>query len=205
MQGYQKQIHYFVEQKTIVVQLVEHHSGARIALYFKNTAELNSLVRAIPGARWSRTLKAWHIADVETHRIMCKVLSIDRNTNAIKNNRKINTETRELLNKYTNWMEVKRHSKSTIESYTNALPVFFSDYHTKHADEITNKDVMDFNTHYILKKNLSATYQSQFINALKLFYQTVKDHKLAIDQLIRPQQGHKLPKVINVRSCCADK
>jgi site-specific recombinase XerD len=69
-------------------------------------------------------------------------------------------------------MEVKRYSKSTIESYNNALPVFFSDYHTKHADEITNKDVLDFNTHYILKKNLSATYPSQFINALKLFYQT---------------------------------
>ena len=203
MQGYQKQIHYFVEQKTIVVQLVEHHSEARIALYFKNTAELNTLVRAIPGARWSRTLKAWHIADVETHRVMCKVLSIDRNTNAIKNNRKINTETRELLNKYTNWMEVKRYSKSTIESYTNALLVFFSYYHTKHADEITNQDVMDFNTHYILKKNLSATYQSQFINALKLFYQTVKDHKLAIDQLIRPQQGHKLPKVISEEEVAA--
>ena len=51
MQGYQKQIHHFVEQKTIVVQLVEHHSEARIALYFKNTAELNTLVRAIPGAK----------------------------------------------------------------------------------------------------------------------------------------------------------
>ncbi len=44
---------------------------------------------------------------------------------------------------------------------------------------------------------MSATYQSQFINALKLFYQIVKKHKLEIEKLIRPKQGIKLPKVIS--------
>ena len=76
MQGYQNQIHHFLEQKTIVVQLVEHHSEARIAL-------------------------------------------------------------------------------------------FFSDYHTKHTDEITNQDVMDVNTHYILKKNLSIPLDKLKLNDYK--------------------------------------
>jgi integrase/recombinase XerD len=197
------QLAQHIANKTITPKLVEHDNQKRIALYFANTSTLNQLVRAIPGARWSRTLKAWHIADVEIHRKICNLLSIDRNTNAIKNNRQISIETQDLLNKYTNWMEVKRYSKSTIESYTNALLVFFSYLHTKDADQINNQDVMDFNTNYILKKNLSATYQSQFINALKLFYQTVRNHKLAIDQLIRPKQGHKLPKVISEEEVAA--
>jgi integrase/recombinase XerD len=193
----------FIANKTIIAKLVTHDNQQRIALYFENTAALNQLVRNIPGARWSRTLKAWHVADVEIHRKMCNLLSVDRNTNAIKNNRQINTETQNLLNKYTNWMEVKRYSKSTIESYTNALLVFFSYHHLKNVDQITNQDVMDFNSQYILKKNLSATYQSQFVNALKLFYQTVKNHKLEVDKLIRPQQGHKLPKVISEEEVAA--
>lgn len=197
------QLQHFVTNKTITAKLVTHDSQLRIALYFENNAAINQLVRTIPGARWSRTLKAWHVADVEIHRKMCNLLSVDRNTNAIKNNRQISTETQDLLNKYTNWMEVKRYSKSTIESYTNALLVFFSYHHTKNADQITNQDVMDFNTHYVLKKNLSATYQSQFINALKLFYQTVKNHKLEVEKLIRPQQGNKLPKVISEEEVAA--
>lgn len=197
------QLQRFVTNKTITAKLVTHDSQQRIALYFENNAAINQLVRTIPGARWSRTLKAWHVADVEIHRKICNLLSVDRNTNAIKNNRQISTETQDLLNKYTNWMEVKRYSKSTIESYTNALLVFFSYHHTKNADQITNQDVMDFNTHYVLKKNLSATYQSQFINALKLFYQTVKNHKLEVEKLIRPQQGNKLPKVISEEEVAA--
>lgn len=197
------ELNHFIANKTITASLVLHDNQQRIALYFSNTDKLNQLVRAIPGARWSRTLKAWHIADVEIHRKMCNLLIVDRNTNAIKNNRQISTETQYLLNKFTNWMEVKRYSKSTIESYTNALLVFFSYHHTKNADQITNQDVMDFNTQYILRKNLSATYQSQFINALKLFYQILKNHKLEVEKLIRPQQGHKLPKVISEEEVAA--
>ncbi|MFN3446619.1 MAG: site-specific tyrosine recombinase/integron integrase [Bacteroidia bacterium] len=197
------QLAQLIANKTITVKLVTHDNQQRIALYFANTATLNQLVRAIPGSRWSKTLKAWHITDNETHRNACNLTPVNAHTNAIKNNLKISTQTQELLNKYTNWMEVKRYSKSTIESYTNALLVFFSYHHLKNVDQITNQDVMDFNSQYILKKNLSATYQSQFINALKLFYQTVKNHKLAIDQLIRPQQGHKLPKVISEEEVAA--
>jgi len=198
-----KQIAQLVTNKTIMVKLVTHNNQQRIALYFENTAALNLLVRTIPGARWSKTLKAWHITDNETHRKIFNLTPIIANNNAIKNNRKISTETQDLLNKYTNWMEVKRYSKSTIESYTKALLVFFSHYQLKSVDQITNQDVMDFNTHYILKKDLSATYQSQFINALKLFYQTVKNNKLEVDKLIRPQQGHKLPKVISEKEVAA--
>ncbi len=197
------QLSELIANNTIMAKLVVHDNQYRIALYFANTATLNQLVRAIQGARWSRTLKAWHITDNEIYRSACNIQPSNANTNAIKNNREISAQTQELLNKYTNWMEVKRYSKSTIESYTNALLVFFSYHNQKNVEQINNQDVMDFNTHYILKKNLSATYQSQFINALKLFYQTVKNHKIDIEKLIRPQQGHKLPKVISEEEVAA--
>ena len=197
------QLTELIANKTIMAKLVVHDNQHRIALYFANTAILNQLVRAIPGARWSRTLKAWHIIDNELYRSACNILTNNAHTNAIKNNRDISAQTQELLNKYTNWMEVKRYSKSTIESYTNALLVFFSYHNQKNVEQINNQDVMDFNTHYVLKKNLSATYQSQFINALKLFYQTVKNHKIDIEKLIRPQHGHKLPKVISEEEVAA--
>ncbi|MFN7312213.1 MAG: hypothetical protein ACK5UI_01920 [Bacteroidota bacterium] len=148
-------IAYFAVNSTIPCKFLIHQQANSIDLPVANDMALNQLVKNIARVSWSKTLKAWHIADAYTHRVRCKLLSIDKNTNAITNNNKINTETRELLNQYTHWMEVKRYSKSTIESYTNALPVFFSDYHTKYAHKITNHEVMDVNMHYILKKKPS--------------------------------------------------
>ena len=56
---------------------------------------------------------------------------------------------------------------------------------------------MIFNREYIFKKQLSATYQSQFINALKIFYKLKTDKKIEIEKLIRPQKPFQLPKVIS--------
>jgi len=41
----------------------EHDGGRRIALEFGYVPHLTDLVRKLPGARWSRTLKAWHVAN----------------------------------------------------------------------------------------------------------------------------------------------
>jgi len=40
----------------------EHEGGRRIALVFGYVPHLTDLVSKLPGARWSRTLKAWHVA-----------------------------------------------------------------------------------------------------------------------------------------------
>ena len=43
----------------------------------------------------------------------------------------------------------------------------------KKPEAITKDDFIEFNNKYILRKGLSASYQNQVVNALKLFYQTI--------------------------------
>ncbi|NVN96498.1 MAG: tyrosine-type recombinase/integrase [Bacteroidetes bacterium] len=97
---------------------------------------------------------------------------------------------------YKHWMEQKRYSVSTINSYSEALIIFFRYYNKKKADEIVNQDIIDFNINYILRKRLSFSYQNQFVNAIKLFYKKIYNRNIDIEDIERPRRAKKLPKVI---------
>ncbi len=176
---------------------VVHNGEKRIGLWFAKRNDWNTLVRTLPGARWSPSLKAWHIADNIPHRKLCGLVPVDTVKTALDADLKINETAQQQLHTLINWMRSRRYSESTINSYLKTLQVFFAYFKNKQIQDITNTDVIAFNTGYVLKKQLSATYQSQFINALKLFYGLLTERKLQIEKLIRPAKPHQLPKVIS--------
>ena len=45
------------------------------------------------------------------------------------------------------WMQQKRYSPNTIKTYTEAISTFFRYFHHKTVLEITNVDLLDFNSH----------------------------------------------------------
>lgn len=48
---------------------IKHNNQKRIAVYFENKAELIARFKKMEGARWSNTLKVWHLPDTEEYRI----------------------------------------------------------------------------------------------------------------------------------------
>ncbi|MDO9154005.1 MAG: tyrosine-type recombinase/integrase [Paludibacter sp.] len=63
--------------------------------------------------------------------------------------------------------------------------------------EITNEDVIVYNNEFILKNNLSASYQNQIVNAIKLFFKTVKDKNIEINKIHRLKRAKVLPNVLS--------
>lgn len=177
------------------ITAIEHNGHKRLALKFPYNKEDNERVRALKGARWSSTLKCWHVEDNAHYRMLFNMTTLA--TYLPKEVAEGGTATSEKLKEYVLWMRSKRYSENTIESYTKALVVFFQFFSQKPIEDISNQDVVVFNNEYVLRKQLSATYQSQFINALKLFYSIVKKKKIDIEQLVRPNKPHQLPKVIS--------
>ena len=47
--------------QTIQASYIFHRNEKRIKLQFQNYVLLNKLIKSIPGARWSKTHKSWHI------------------------------------------------------------------------------------------------------------------------------------------------
>lgn len=66
----------------------------------------------------------------------------------------------------------------------------------KKPEEISNADIIDFNSDLILKNNLSSTFQNQTISALKKFYGVHFNRNIEIEELKRPIKSRQLPKVI---------
>jgi integrase/recombinase XerD len=109
----------------------------------------------------------------------------------------LSAENRLELNRFANWMEHKRYSSSTIETYTQAIAVFMRFIAPKCSAEATNEDMQRYVYQYMIPRRLSYSYQNQAINASKLFFKLITGSALVTEQLERPRREHKLPNVLS--------
>lgn len=169
--------------------LIEYKGEKRIAVQFPNRQPLIEDFKKLSGRRWSPKLKVWHLPDRENYRKMFQL--------PLKYEENLLPETSAKIKEYILWMQSKRYSESTIKTYSDALKVFFNFFSKTAYQEITNDDIIHFNNEYILKRKLSATYQNQFVNALKLFYRIADKKEIDIKLIHRPKTNRKLPRVLS--------
>ena len=101
------------------------------------------------------------------------------------------------INQFINFLNYRRYSTNTIKTYTDALEVFFRFHQNKEPERLTVDDIIHFNTAYILRKNLSTSYQNQVINAIKLFYRNRFNRTMEVDYIQRPKREKRLPNVLS--------
>ncbi len=168
-------------------KLITHRGQKRIAVSFEKKKELIARFRKLDGAKWSSTLKVWHLPDKEEYRLKFK-LPLEK---------RLSAETEQQIENFVKWLRSKRYSESTIKTYVDAIRVFLKFFSEKALYDIENNDIIIFNNEYILKNKLSASYQNQMVNAVKLFFQTVQNRKLNIEQIHRPKKPKTLPNVLS--------
>ena len=170
-------------------KIITHKGSKRIAVYFEKNAELIARIKLVEGSRWSQTLRVWHLPDTEENRIRFKLMPLSHSIPS--------SEGIEQIEKFKQWLRSKRYSESTITTYSEALKSFLVFYRDKAIIAITNEDVIVYNNEYILKNNLSASYQNQITNAIKLFFQTIRETKMLVDKIHRPKRAKVLPNVLS--------
>jgi integrase/recombinase XerD len=77
------------------------------------------------------------------------------------------------------------------------LKSFLEYYKEKPISEINNNDVIVYNNDYILRNNLSTSYQNQIVNAIKLYFSTIRETKIEISKIHRPKREKVLPNVLS--------
>jgi integrase/recombinase XerD len=107
----------------------------------------------------------------------------------------MNTE--QHLFEFKNYLNYRRYSPNTIKTYSEALHCFFNFYENRAVETLNIDDIIHFNSAYILKKNLSASYQNQVINAIKLFYRNRFNRAMEVDYIQRPRREKRLPNVLS--------
>ena len=178
------------------IERTEYEGRAVIKLLFDYDVEVVSKIRTIMGVRWSRTMRCWYVADQPQKITALQNIGIPIEQKNIPDI-VANDGNAKLLERFSDYMKETRYSLRTVTSYVECMRIFFNFYSSKHYLEIDNDDVALFNKEYVLKQRLSATYQGQFINAIKLFYEKIPRKKLIIEHLERPRKGSPLPKVLS--------
>ncbi len=103
------------------------------------------------------------------------------------------------LERYTQYLEGRRYSESTLITYTQLLSSFFGSIRLDSDTIITSKTVDGYNTHGIVRAGYSVSYQRQFVGALKLYLNMQPRHDVLADQLERPAKLKRLPTVLSDR------
>ena len=191
---------------------VEHRSQDCIVVKFDYNDHFIGMVRKIKGSRWSKTLKAWYVPYSEEHlktvyRIfkgLSKMhISDDLKFTPLKqppiiiNRSNLNTEQRRLLNGFSKYLDGKRYSKSTIETYTYLVADLIAYYKDGEAANLTNRAIKRFIEEVYISRNYSISTQRQFISALKLFVVYYPNCKVDSLVLVRPKRSKKLPTVLS--------
>ena len=170
-------------------KLIKFDGAVRIAVIFEKNAELIARIKSMAGSRWSPSLGVWHLPDTDENRLRFKLPLLSTTTPS--------EEGIIQIEKFKQWLLSKRYSPSTIKTYSEALKSFLIFFREKPIGEITNEDVIVYNNEYILKNKLSSSYQNQIVNAIKLFFQTIRDTKMIVDKIHRPKRSKVLPNVLS--------
>lgn len=170
-------------------KLIRYNKESRIAVLFEKNPELISRIKQINGSRWSQSLGVWHIPDTDENRTRFKILKIAESLP--------NEEGLAAMKRFQQWLRSKRYSESTIKTYSEALKSFLVFYRQKDISDITNENVIIYNNEFILKNNLSASYQNQIVNAIKLFFRIVENKKIDPELIHRPKRSKILPNVLS--------
>lgn len=102
------------------------------------------------------------------------------------------------LELFGQYMLQRRYSPNTIKVYKEVLRVFVEFIGHTPLNEISISDIENFNSHYILSRGLSDSYQHQFINALKLYFKRFQNQAFDPGDIERPKKARALPVVLSL-------
>ena len=209
----------------VILEKGYHKDKSIVKILFEKDGGILMCLKKIQNLRWSQTMRCWHVpysASVASHlfSVLNEVAYLDysalKKTEALepakstakveekksascpsKQLRTLSVESELSVRRFEEWMLSRRYSGSTIGTYTEALRVFLRYFSEKDPERITNEDLITFNNHYILANKLSASYQNQVVNAVKLFFRTIQMRAMDVELIHRPKRAKLLPNVLS--------
>lgn len=202
-----------------------HKEKEVVQLIFQKNDLISDIVRSINTMRWSKTMNCWYLP-YHPH-IIEQLLALGKEYYCLEyselkvrtgesvpaeirkgesiivlklsdNLKELTGESITKVEKFRLWLHSKRYSGNTIDTYTDALKTFLRFFSNKAIADITNDDLIEFNNTYILGNKLSASYQNQVVNAVKLFFRKIENTSLRIDNIERPKRPFKLPTILSL-------
>lgn len=203
---------------TISLKPLWHKKTRYIAIEFQDNAEVTSYVKSYPNMKWSDTYKTFYttfykgaISDLFNYFRQKKWYVNYSDFNTQKNENKepknkhtsvihklppLNDEQITEMNKFKRWLEQKRFSNNTVDTYVEVTSLFLRYINLKNISNISARSIEQFNYDFIFKANKSVSYQNQCISGIKHYF-NFKNISVEPFEIKRPDKDKKLPNVLS--------
>uniref|UniRef100_UPI00293726F4 site-specific tyrosine recombinase/integron integrase n=1 Tax=Lutibacter citreus TaxID=2138210 RepID=UPI00293726F4 len=181
-----------------------------IQMYFKYNDELLNIIRGLKGFKWSSSIRCWHGEFNQNNLNLIRqtfkdiVILIDDNSlytaptiKRIKVNRKLSEENSVVMDSFIKYLEGRRYSRSTIETYAIFIGDFLEYLKKKSITNTTNRDVELFIEDVFIPKGYSISTHRQFVSAIKLFKVFYPESGIEELNLTMPRKDRHLPVVLS--------
>ncbi len=187
-----------------------HRQQDVVVASFEYDASLVNMIKQLPGACWSRTLKSWYfpknIFDLHLFFETFKEVGyVDYSGLKIGNPAiepssappRIKINKVELPKGYLEMLEQKRYSENTKKVYISYMRDFATMFRKFDLPQVTKDPINRYILWLIREKEISPSQQNQRINAIKFYYEKVLGGEKHHCQIERPRKKRHLPDVLS--------
>ena len=206
-----------IKMETVKINQITHNKSIIVLFEFKvNDTLVEQLINVINGFEWDSNLNSWKApfyasikkdlfqllrgkfwldySGMNNRPIKKQVPALAKQITSL---RILSDEHNIQIVKFKNYLLSKRYSDSTIKTYTESICTFLRFFSNKPLCEIDHQDIIEFNNNYIIENQLSASFQNQVVNAVKLFFLIVENKKMIAELIHRPRREKKLPNILS--------
>jgi site-specific recombinase XerD len=199
-----------------ITLLPNNHRGYNIIMVrFTFDYEIKKHLQLLSEITWSQTLRTYYVKDIGTNRSLLynhlKIKNWDINYIKFKKPIKIASKVADYklelpvitdglhaeLSKYRRWLQQKRFSENTVNTYVEVTAFFLRYAALKNTENYSARLIEQFNYDFIVRQKRSISYQNQCTSGIKKFLQ-FKGIELTELNIERPRKEKQLPAVLSV-------
>jgi len=168
---------------------INHRGCSQIAINSSFEKNIIEQIKTIPNVKWSKTHRCWYVKESANminriYNTLKGYASIDYSN--LKTNLKqdlrqskhtLSETNHKTLSAFTQKIKLKNYSTHTLKTYQNCFTVFllYAQHISKTVGYVEKEEIEIFMMRWKEKKNPSASYQNQMINAIKFYYEQVEE------------------------------
>ena len=176
-------------------ELAEHDGKPVILIRFEYNAAHNSLVRTLIGVRWSKTKKAWYVADMPTYRQKFGIKTEPIGKEVLIHIHAVNQPA---LYTFIETLELKAYSPSTINTYRNEFAQWLYVLKNKNVHDLDTIKLRSYFLYCINTLKLSENTIHSRMNAVKFYFEQVLKKERMFFEIPRPKKKLTLPNVLDI-------
>jgi site-specific recombinase XerD len=185
----------------ITYTLTEHRGRSRILIQFAHNQQWNERIRKVPDAKWSSTLKGWHIPDTPENRKKCG-LALQTDLAVVQkkveaSRLKFSANNKEQLLLFLEKLVLKKYSKSTLQTYRNEFSQLLLQLGDVPVQDLTPEHLKRYMLYCVTRLHLSENTLHSRLNALKFYFEQVLHREQFFWEIPRPKKQIQLPKHFN--------